>query len=252
LSESTTSNLDDWAVRLTRNLVALIDAKQRAFFFADEISNELPEAAVRHLRAVLHRGWTLRERPEKVALETAMYAVVGGYWHQSHRRQTFDAALAEGDKLVSLMVGSDFLYDFFLEEAPLPIPAYRGDRVPTLGERKSIALRKDRKNIALALRDPSPKVIERLLKNPRVTENDVVLIAASRPASREVLTVVGLCPKWRVSPRVAFALIMNPYTKPTVSLSLLHNISRSDAAEVATASHLARPVQEALELLRKP
>jgi hypothetical protein len=104
--------------------------------------------------------------------------------------------------------------------------------------------------IASALRDPSPKVIERLLENPRITESDV-FIAALIPTSREVLTAVGLCPKWRVSPSVAFALIMNPSTKPTISLSLLHNISHFDAAKVADASQLARPVQEAIELLRK-
>jgi hypothetical protein len=248
LFESTTSNLDDWVVRLTRNLTAILDPNQRAFLFANEISIEPPYAAVRHFRAVLHRGWTLKGRPEKVVLETAMVAAAGGYWQESHRRQTFDAALAEGDKLVSLMIGSDFLYDFSSEEAPLPIPTYRADRVPTLGERKSIARKKDRNTIALALRDPSPWVIEQLLKNPNLTENDVVFIAANRPVSKEVLTVVGLSFKWRVSPRVAFALIMNPYTKPNISLSLIHNISRADA-EVAASSNLSRPIQEALDLL---
>ncbi len=263
MSEVTPTNLDDWVVRLSRNLTALIDPKQRSFFFASEIVSEPPEAAVRHFRAVLHRGFTQRGRAQKIALETAMVAVAGGTWPAAHRRKTFDAALAEGDKLVSLMIGSDFLYDVTAEEVTIPVPPYcgargargnrsargdRSDRTLTLGERKSVAMRRDRRTIALALRDPSPKVIEKLLANPRVTETDVVSIAANRPVSREVLTVVGLHPKWRLSPRVAFALVMNPMTHPTIALSLIHNLHRTDA-KAAFASPLSRPVEEALTLL---
>ena len=67
------------------------------------------------------------------------------------------------------------------------IPDYGRGRPLTLGERKSLARRPDRAMLDRLLHDPHPDVIRRLLRNPRLTEDDVVRLAARRPGRPEVL-----------------------------------------------------------------
>jgi hypothetical protein len=150
------------------------------------------------------------------------------------------------DRLVSLVIGSDFLYSDPPPESELPVPAYQDDRTLSLGERKSIARKTDRKLIAAALRDPHPEVIQKLLANPRLTENDAVFIAARRPVPPSVLAKLGCHPKWRVASRVAFALISNPHTPLRISLSLLHNVRRSRAQALLWEKSTPAPVRDAL------
>ena len=94
------------------------------------------------------------------------------------------------------------------------VPEYVKGRTLTLGERKSLARRPDRAAIDRLLRDPHPVVIRRLLENPRVTEDDVVRLAARRPGQPEVLAEIARTPAWLHRARVRLALILNPDATP--------------------------------------
>ena len=237
--------------RLIRTIGAVSESRQRAFLWVETLTAAAPESAVQCVRAVLTSGWTETDPTARLLLETAMFALAIDAWPEEHRRASFEAALASDDRLVSLMIGSDYLYDAPVSELNLPVPTYRTDRVLTLGERKSLARRPDRAGIALALRDPHPAVIEKLLDNPRLTEQDALFIAAARPLTPEIPSCLGRHPKWRLSPRVAAALVHNPHTVLGVVLSLLHNLGRPAAAETARVPSLAPPIREALlDLLR--
>ena len=223
-----------------------MEARQRLFLFDEQISKLSGIDASRAFRLVLEKGWTQRSPSFHAALETAALATAARIWHEAHRLETFEAALAMQDRLVSLIIGSDFLYGDPPPETEVPVPAYARDRTLSLGERKSIARKPDRKYLAAALRDPHPEVIQRLLSNPRLTESDAVFIAARRPVPPAVLTELGCHPKWRVAERVAFALISNPHTPLRISLSLLHNVGRPRLRELMAATSIAEPVRDAL------
>ncbi len=240
-----------WYSHFVRRVEAATDFHQRQFLFNEEIS-ALPAGVARAAyRTIVETGWMSRGGGARLALETAASSTAARAWGEAHRRETFEAALAATDRLVSVLIGSDYLYADPAEQADVPVPSYRRDRVLTLGERKSLARRPDRRAIALALGDPHPSVIEMLLSNPKLTENDVVFIAARRPLPPSVPSVVGCHPKWRLSARTAFALINNPHTPLCISLSLLHTISRAQAVEARALESVPRPVREALfELLQ--
>lgn len=109
----------------------------------------------------------------------------------------------------------------------------------TLGERKSLARRRDRNLIARALRDPHPHVIGILLGNPSVTEDDVVRLCARRPIAAEVLRTVFRSPRWIVRYQVLATIAMNPHAPSDVALPLALQLNAQDARRVAASPELA-------------
>jgi hypothetical protein len=116
----------------------------------------------------------------------------------------------------------------------------RLDRVPdlgrgrevTLGERKSLARRADRDLMQRLLADPHPDVIRRCLRNPRVTEDDIVRLAAKRPCRGDVLVEIARS-MWAHRPRVRLALVMNPATPVEMALRIAGLLLRPELALVA-------------------
>jgi hypothetical protein len=119
------------------------------------------------------------------------------------------------------------------------IPDYGRGRPLTLGERKSLARRPDRQMTERLLRDPHPDVIRQLLTNPKVTEDDVLSLAARRPCRPDVLTEIARMPRWTHRPRVRMALVLNPDTPLDVSAPLVGLLVRQDLRLVATSTTVA-------------
>src|SRR6188474_917696 len=84
----------------------------------------------------------------------------------------------------------------------LPVPDYGSGRELTVGERKSLARSPNRRAFDKLLSDPHPLVIRQLLENPRLTEDDVVRIAARRPVRPEAVTAIARAERWLKRPRV--------------------------------------------------
>lgn len=103
----------------------------------------------------------------------------------------------------------------------------------TLGERKSLARRPDRETMQRLLADPHPAVIHRLLRNPRVLEDDVVRLAAKRPGRSDVLAEIARSTKWVHRPRVRIALVMNPATPPEMAACIVGLLLRPELELVA-------------------
>ncbi len=131
------------------------------------------------------------------------------------------------------------------EEVPAPIPILGGERPLTLGERKAFARRPTRRSLETLMRDPHPMVVRTLLGNPRVTEDDVVRMAARRPASPEALAEIARSPRWSLRPRIRVALVRNPATPPFAALALLRLLRRTDLEDLTAGAGVAPSVREA-------
>jgi hypothetical protein len=113
-----------------------------------------------------------------------------------------------------------------------PLNDARG-RPLTLGERKALARRPDRGTMEKLLADPHPDVIHRLLRNPRVLEDDIVRLAAKRPGRSAVLIEIARSTKWVHRPRVRMALVMNPATPAEIAARIAGLLMRQELALVA-------------------
>ena len=119
------------------------------------------------------------------------------------------------------------------------IPDYGRGRPLTLGERKSLARRPDRAMTERLLRDPHPDVIRQLLRNPKVTEEDVLSLAARRPCRPDVLAEIARTPRWSHRPRIRIALVFNPDTPLAVTAPLVGLFVRQELELVATSPTVA-------------
>jgi len=123
------------------------------------------------------------------------------------------------------------------------IPDYGRGRVLTLGERKSLARRNSRDMIAKLLLDPHPEVIRQLLRNPKMTEDDVVRLAAKRPCRPDVLAEIARNVRWIHRTRIRLAVILNPDTPVDIAAPIAGLLMRQELKLVAEATHVSPAVR---------
>jgi hypothetical protein len=117
-----------------------------------------------------------------------------------------------------------------------PIPDYGAGRELTVGERRSLARRPNRKSFEKLLGDPHPLVIRQLLQNPKLTEDDVVRWVARRPPRATVLDELSRAPQWLCRPRVRLAVLFNPGAKLTLTIPLLGACTRAELREIVASA----------------
>ena len=81
-----------------------------------------------------------------------------------------------------------------------------------VNERIKLALIGDTEARRLLIRDPSREVQMAILKNPRITESEVISIANSRGTSEEMLRAILSNREWYKIYAVRLALVKNPKT----------------------------------------
>lgn len=116
-------------------------------------------------------------------------------------------------------------------------------RLLTLGERKALARTHDRQQLLLLLRDPHPAVVAILLDNPHVTEDDVVRIAAARPAVPASLALVAAHPRWSVRHAVKRALVLNPSTPLADAIRIATTLRFQELRALAADTSLPEPLR---------
>jgi hypothetical protein len=133
-----------------------------------------------------------------------------------------------------------------------PVPDYGAGRELTVGERRSLARSPNRRVLEKLLRDPHPLVLKQLLGNPRLTEDDVVRLAARRPLPSTIAPTLADSPRWLRRPRVRLTLLLNPGTPEPISMPLLAVCTRCELLEVVHGGDTPRALRgSAQELLER-
>ncbi len=93
-------------------------------------------------------------------------------------------------------------------------------------------------------------VVREVLRNPRMTEELVVRIAARRPARPEPLAEIWRSGRWSTRPAVRRALVFNPYLPPEHGAKIVPLLTRADWRDIAGDGSLHASLrQQAQELL---
>lgn len=126
----------------------------------------------------------------------------------------------------------------------------------TLGHKKALARRPGEPDLLARLAaEGDAAVVRELLRNPHLTEELVVRIAARRPCRPETLRCVHDERRWRTRPAVARAIAHNPYAEPALVAKLLPRLSPrelSDIAEDGALHALVRALAASLAPGRAP
>ena len=181
---------------------------QRIELLAEIVRAGAVEDVVTLLGEVAHAA----ARRQPAALETILAWVVmsatPGNPLEPRERDLFREALRRDDPLLVTLFQPPFPV-LIPEAPPAHVRAATDGRPLTLGERRAAARRGNRFLLDRLLADPDPGVVARLLRNPLLTEREVIRIAAWRPGRPEILLELLRCPRWAVRATVQAALLRN-------------------------------------------
>src|SRR6185436_7996336 len=126
------------------------------------------------------------------------------------------------------------------------------DRIRALSqmEKLLLAVKADRTERALLLQDSDPRVLLSLLRNPRLTVDEVVRIAKSSYLTFQIADVVMKAAQWMSSLDVRLALIHNPKTPPAFSLRILPSLPEAEVRAIARTGTNMQLKQAALRRLQ--
>src|SRR5438445_59212 len=98
-----------------------------------------------------------------------------------------------------------------------------------------LAVKADRADRAVLLQDNDPRVLLSVLRNPRLTVDEVVRIAKSSFLTYQIADVIGKAAQWMASLDVRLALIHNPKTPPAFALRILPSLPVTELRAIARA-----------------
>lgn len=252
------SGLESEGSRLERVLLSLPELELRVNWLNDQFERWPNSTIAARLDELCARS----EASEPAARE-AMLAVVCCVVARAESELVRELrALAESAHLLSLarlLLGERHERSLRSASSPPPttadVPDYGAGRELTVGERRTLARRPSRGHIERLLADPHPLVIRELLLNSKLTEDDVLRLAARRPANMAALEALTRSPAWLRRPRVRFALVQNPGTPLWIAAPLLVLCNRKELSEVVsntTVLGVLRTSAQELLALRPP
>ena len=227
------------------------------FTVAFESEEELREEH----RVNLAHGALRLPTAETVALNTTLLVTLRGPWGgEAFARATAVALLPDGIAL-ALDGDTDEQLARLLSRAVADEP--EGDDTPekrqntwdrirglSQMEKLLLAVKAERSERALLLQDNDPRVLLSLLRNPRLTVDEVARLAKSSFLNFQIADVIVKTTQWTSSLDVRLALIRNPKTPPAFALQILPSLPESEVRSIARAGTNMALKQAALRRLQ--
>jgi hypothetical protein len=230
--------------RLLGLLGGITDPELRLHRFGEHLNGQTPEEA----------AWTIALLWDRIAAgERRLQATCLGLLDcnrlarvlDADRLKVVQAALAREEESSAALLAAPEGRSGLAEDEAGPRPK------EPVGFRISLARRPGRRVLDRLLFDPDPRVVRTILGNPRLTEADVVKLAASRRAGPEVLETIAQDDRWIVRYPVKVALANNPTTPARVVLGLLPYLLQQDLRAVAAGSPRQAVREQATVLLSR-
>jgi hypothetical protein len=126
------------------------------------------------------------------------------------------------------------------------------DRMRGLSQMEKIllAVKADRFERALLLQDNDPRVLLSLLRNPRLTVDEVARLAKSSYLTFQIAEVILKAAQWISSLDVRVGLVHNPKTPPAFALRILPSLPDSEVRSIARGGTNMQLKQAALRRLQ--
>lgn len=224
-----------------------------AFSVVFESEEELREEH----RANLSMGALRLPTSEAVALNTLLLVTLRGPSSgEIVIKTTVVAALPDGFALAVEKDGDEILNALL----PEPEPAEKQTTTQTTGwdrirglsqmEKILLASKADRSDRSLLLQDNDPRVLLSILRNPRLTIEEVARLTKSTYLTYQIAEVIMKAAQWMASLDVRLGLIHNPKTPQAFALRILPTLPESEVRNIARAGTNMALKQAALRRLQ--
>jgi hypothetical protein len=146
-----------------------------------------------------------------------------------------------------LYAASEILGGEEFERAEDPVLRSAYQRIVKLGpgQKAMLAMKGGRDERMILIRDTNKVVALSVLKNPRLTEQDVEEIARLRSVCEEVLRAVGGTRDWSKRYSVVTALVRNPRTPQGISLNFVSRLAIQDLKDLTRDRNIPELIRRA-------
>lgn len=112
-------------------------------------------------------------------------------------------------------------------------------------EKLLLAPKADRSERMVLLQDNDAQVLYALLKNPRITTEEVIRIARSPLLAAATADLIAKTTVWAANSEVRSALVHNPRTPTPLALKLLPTLPESEIRQIAKATAVSQALRQA-------
>lgn len=103
----------------------------------------------------------------------------------------------------------------------------------SMGEKVRLALTGSRAARSLILRTNKPLLVNMVLKNPRLTVDEVVELAKLKTTATDILEAIQRNRSWMKGYQLKLILVMNPKTSAASSMRLMGHLLEADLRRIA-------------------
>lgn len=111
-----------------------------------------------------------------------------------------------------------------------------------VSERIKLAITGNKEARGILIKDPNRLVCGNVMKNPRITESEVVLFSASKNVSEEVFRLITANRDWIKNYTVKFNLVSNPRVPLPVALRFLNHLRDKDLEILSKSRNVSKSV----------
>jgi hypothetical protein len=208
---------------VVRLLAKVSDPDMRLHRFGEHLRSRTPEEAAWSISTLYDLVANGEPQAHRIGLGLLSRAKLARVLSRDELAAIADTLRRRNHAAAELFGGADLRLG--ADELPSP--------TEPVGYRISLARRALEGSIDRLLFDSDPRVVRTLLGNPRLTEADVVKLAASRQANPEALELIAQDERWVARYPVKVALASNPLSPTRVVVSLLPYLLYQDLRMVA-------------------
>lgn len=112
-------------------------------------------------------------------------------------------------------------------------------------EKIILAGKADRSERAVLIQENDPQFLYYVLKNPRITTEEVLRIARMTSISAAVADLIAKTTQWSTNQEIRSALVNNPRTAASLALKLLPTLSEPEIRHIARSTAVSQPLKQA-------
>jgi hypothetical protein len=133
------------------------------------------------------------------------------------------------------------------DEIDLPadrMPVYQQIALMSVKDRVMLAIRGTREARMILVRDPNRLVAGAVIRNPRITDNEIESVTAMKTVSEEVLRLIASSRSYTKSYVIIHNLVRNPRTPIAISMGFLNRIQSKDLRQLSTNKNVPDVIRQ--------
>jgi hypothetical protein len=124
------------------------------------------------------------------------------------------------------------------------MPVFQQIALMSIKDRVLLAIKGTREARLILVRDPNRLIASAVMRNPRLTENEVEYIASIKSVTEDVLRQIGMNRGWVKSYTVIHNLVRNPRTPIAIGLGFLNRIQTRDLRALALNKNIPDVIRQ--------